>query len=63
MAEFTITYEKVGTRKSDFVVLWAGSFVEAIQMFCSVTFECCGLPFKYNSSAILGISVLEVNPQ
>ncbi len=49
---FTITYEVVGSRKTDTVMMWATNAKEAIEMFIDNDF---GNGLKYTEYAIIKI--------
>lgn len=52
---FTVTYQVVGGKRTDFVMIWAKSVREAINEFENTEIETAGFKVKYTEYAIVKI--------
>jgi hypothetical protein len=54
---FTITYECLGGRNTDYINVYANSFTNAIKEFCNHEFEIAGVKVMFTEYAIIDIKI------
>jgi hypothetical protein len=52
---FTITYEVVGGKRNDEIMIWANSMTNAIEKFVNTKFTLNGISYNYSEHAIVSI--------